>query len=261
MSIKIFKIKIPSSKGNISAVINSPENNTENLAILCPGYLDSKDYSHLVELASRLSEHGYTTLRFEPTGTWESEGEISDYTTTQYIEDINHILDYMTQDKSYKHIILAGHSRGGQVAILYAAKDSRISLVIGIMPSSNRTMTRDRLESWEKRGIRVSHRDLPSDSTKEKEFVVPFSHAQDTKNYDVTVEVKNVKVPIIFVAGELDVVCFPKDVKEIFDNANNPKKFILIEKIGHDYRHNLEEINIVNNKILEAIQEYFKPKP
>ena len=255
---KITEIKIQSPKGNIAAVINYPEDEAKYLAILCPGYLDSKNYKHLTGLAESLSEQGIITVRFEPIGTWESEGEISDYTTTQYLEDIKNVLNYMTSDKSYKQIILVGHSRGGQVSILYAAKDPRISLVIGIMPSSNRTMTEERLESWEKKGIRASHRDLPEDGVKQKEFVVPFSHADDAKRYDVTAEVRKIKVPIVLIAGELDSVCSQRDVKEIFNNANEPKKFIMINNIGHDYRHNENEIKIVDGKTLEALREYLK---
>ncbi|MFH1392761.1 MAG: hypothetical protein ABIG90_03810, partial [bacterium] len=91
----MHKIKIKNSKGkNITAVINYPEIQTGKLAILCPGYLDSKDYDGLLKLAEALAEKGYTVARFDPTGVWESEGDISEYTMTQYLDDIKYILEY-----------------------------------------------------------------------------------------------------------------------------------------------------------------------
>ena len=126
MKNKIVKTKINSSKGEISATIHYPESKTNRLAVLCPGYLDSKDYTHLVRLAEALCKEGYTTVRFDPTGTWESEGYISDYTTTQYLEDIKSVIDYMIKESEYNYVLLGGHSRGGQVSILYAARDSRV---------------------------------------------------------------------------------------------------------------------------------------
>lgn len=49
----------------------------------------------------------------------------------------------------------------------------------------------------------------------------------------------------------------PREAKiEIFDNANEPKKFLLLEKIGHDYRLNDDEIKLANEKILEQLAEY-----
>src|SRR3989344_8561901 len=124
------EVKIPNTKGqNIAAVVHHPETQTEKLAILCPGYLDTKDYDHLVTLADALAERGYTAVRFDPTGTWESEGEISDYLTSQYIKDVKSVLDYMLKEGNFIHVLVCGHSRGGMVSLLYAARDPRISAV------------------------------------------------------------------------------------------------------------------------------------
>lgn len=249
------KTTIASSKGDLAAAIHYPETKTGRLAILCPGYLDSKDYKHLVGLAEALSKQGYTVVRFDPTGTWESEGDISDYTTTQYLEDIKNILEYMLKREGYTYILLGGHSRGGQVSILYAARDPRISLVLGIMPSSARTMAGQRREEWSQTG-NVSKRDLPNNENKKREYRVPYSHAEDRDRYDVIKDVKRVKAPVILITGELDDVVLPDHVKEIFDNARESKKFVTIPGIGHDYRHNDEEVKIVNKHIVEQLQAY-----
>lgn len=253
MSLKTVKIKIPSSKGQLSAVIHYPKNETGKLAILCPGYLDSKDYQHLVGLAKVLGDIGYTVVRFDPTGTWESEDDISDYTNTQYLKDIKDVLEYMLNQKKYTAVLLGGHSRGGQVSILYAARDPRISQVVAIMASSKHTMTGQRYNDWEKTGISVSYRDLPNTKEEKREFRVPFSHVEDQDKYDVMEEVKKIKVPIIIVAGELDKICLPEHVKEIFDKANQPKNFLMIPGIGHDYRHNTSEVELVNKEILKLL--------
>ena len=248
--MEIVKTKIPSSKGNLAAAIHYPETKTERLAILCPGYVDSKDYKHLVGLAEALSKQGYTVVRFEPTGTWESEGDISDYTTTQYLEDIKNVLEYMLKKEDYRYILLGGHSRGGQVSILYAARDPRISLVVGIMPSTRRSMGR---EERKETGVDISERDLPDNKEEKREFRVPYSHVEDREQYDVVKDVKKIRASLILIAGELDDLVLPEEVKEIFDSANGPKKLIIIPGIGHDYRQNDEEIKIVNGNILEQL--------
>ncbi len=78
--MNITKEFIKGTKGDLSVAIHNPETKTKKLAILCPGFLDSKDYAGLTELANRLTEHGYTSVRFDPTGVWESGGNITDYT-------------------------------------------------------------------------------------------------------------------------------------------------------------------------------------
>jgi len=251
----ITKIKIPSTKGNLATVIHCTERKADKLAILCPGFLDSKDYKHLVYLAEALNGQGYTVVRFDPTGTWESEGDISDYTTTQYLVDIKSVLEYMLKENTYDHILLGGHSRGGQLSLLYAARDARISVVLGIMPSSS-MVTGRRREEWKEAGVSISYRDLPDNKNEKREFRVPYSHVEDGNKYDVIGDVKKIKAQIILIAGEFDILVLTKDIKEIFDNANEPKRFLIIPGIGHDYRYSDNEVAIVNEKILEQLDSF-----
>jgi len=247
--------QIPSPKGNIASVIHYPETDTDKLAILCPGYLDTKDYAHLVGLAKGLCEKEFAVVRFDPIGTWESEGDISDYTITQYLEDIKHVLEYMLAQNSYKTVLLGGHSRGGQMSILYAARDVRINLVLGVMPSSG-PITGGRREEWEKSGVSVSRRDLPADRSKRKEFRVPFNHVLDRDQYNAVGDAKKITAPMVLIAGELDDLVPPEEVQEIFENANEPKKFLVLENIRHDYRLNDDEVKLVNRKIIEQLTQF-----
>lgn len=247
------KVKIKNSKGqNIVAIIHRPAVKTEKLAILCPGFLDTKDYDHLVLLSKELSKKSFTAVRFDPTGTWESEGDISEYLTSQYINDVRSVLEYMLKDKNYSCVLLGGHSRGGLISILYASMDPKISLVLGIMPSSVRTMTGTKREEWEREGLNIAKRDIPKKNGI-LEFKVPYSHVIDRDQFDVFEAVKKITIPLVMIAGELDKSCLPEDVKKLFDQANEPKKFILMKNIGHEYRHNLSEIKKINKEIMNSL--------
>lgn len=246
------QIRIKNSKGqNIAAVVNYSSKPYNRLAILCPGYLDTKDYAHLAILAERLIEKGYTVVRFDPTGTWESEGDISEYTTTQYLADVKSVMDYMISKGGYTDVLVGGHSRGGQVSILFAADNPKVNAVLAIMPSGR--VDESEKNEWREVGIRISKRDLPNDRAQTTEFHVPFSHMQDREQYDTPAAVRKINRPIVLVAGEMDDVVEPTEVKEIFIAANEPKRFILIEGIGHDYRLNETEIAKVNGRIIENL--------
>ncbi len=256
--MEIKRIKITNSDGmNIAAAVHYPEVDKNYLAILCPGNLDSKDYNHLIKLAEALAIEGYTAVRFDPLGTWESEGSDSDYSVTQYLKDIKTVLDFMLKQKAFDKILLGGHSRGGEVSILYAAQDPRISMVLPIMPPtpiSDEELQEDKFMNWKKNGFNISVRDVPASDTT-KSYKLPYGHVMDRLKYNVIDAVKNIHVLIIFVAGELDVICTPEEIKIIFDNANEPKKYIFIKGIGHDYRHNLSEIDQVNEEIVDALSQ------
>lgn len=252
--LKSEPIKIPNSKGqNIATVIHRPTGKTEKLAILCPGYLDTKGYMHLIALADDLAGKGYTAVRFDPTGTWESEGDISEYLTSQYLKDIESILEHMLAEGAYTYVLLGGHSRGGQVSILYAARDPRISEVLGIMPS-HAPVEGKRREDWEKAGVSNSSRDIPGNTEERKPFSVPFQHVLDRDQFDALGDIQKIIVPIVLVFAEFDVSVPPEHVQELFAHANEPKTLIFLEGMDHEYRHNPEEIKKVNALIMDALQ-------
>lgn len=248
--MKIVKEQIESSKGKLAATVQYPDVETEKLAILCPGFLDSKDYAGLTELANRLAENGYTAVRFDPTGVWESDGNIEDYTVTQYLEDIKNVLEHMLAKNDFTHVLLVGHSRGGTAALLYAARDLQVSAVLGIMSPY-------KLASWEKwneDGLRFSSRDMPG-SDEKVEFTIPVSYLEDLEKYDVLEEVKKLKVPVMLLAGEMDKGVLPGDVKKIYDNVNEPKHFEVIPSVGHDYRVHESQVKLVNECVMRGLEK------
>lgn len=247
-------VRIKNSKGQtLAATIHRPSTRTEKLAILCPGYLDTKDYAHVVDLADRLAQHGYTAVRFDPTGSWGSDGDISEYLMSQYLEDVKSVLEYMLAEGGYTHVLLGGHSRGGQISLLYAARDPRISGVLGIMPSHGPIEGTRRAE-WEAASVKESDRDIPR-SEEYKHFAVPFQHVIDRDQFDALGDMKKIYVPVYLFAGELDDLVPPEEVQELFDAANEPKKFVVLKGIDHDYRLNPVEVQMVNEAILEVLEE------
>lgn len=247
------KKMISGAKGLIASVIHGSEGETKRLAIICPGFLDSKDHPHLIALADMLAEEGYVAVRFDPYGTWESEGTILDYTTTQYLDDIRAVLDEMVRTTAYQNVLITGHSRGGMISILAAARDPRITAVAAIMPSTSRTITGPKYEQWEKEGFSISRRRLQPDSV-EREFRVPYSHVEDRKLYNVPLEAERIHVPLLLIAGEADDLVKPEFVKEIYDHANEPKTCVELPGIGHDYRYSESEVKTVN----EAVKVFLK---
>jgi uncharacterized protein len=247
------KKMIPGIKGLIASVIHHSGRKTKGLAIICPGYLDSKDHPHLIALADMLAEEGYVAVRFDPSGTWESEGDIFDYTTTQYLDDVRAILDEMLRTTAYRHVFITGHSRGGMISILSAARDPRITSVAAIMPSTSRTITGPKYEKWRTDGFSVSRRRLHADSV-EREFRVPYSHVEDRARNDVPIEAERVHVPMLLLAGGTDDLVKPEFVKEIYTHANEPKTYLELPGMGHDYRYSESEVAMVNESVKQFLR-------
>ncbi|EKD43703.1 MAG: hypothetical protein ACD_72C00167G0001 [uncultured bacterium] len=86
-------------------------------------------------------------------------------------------------------------------------------------------------------------------------FKVPYSFIEDALNYNVLKVIKQITKPILFIAGEKDETAPLHLVQQIYDQANQPKKFVVIKNIGHDYRLNPEEIKLVNQQVIKFLSE------
>lgn len=250
--MKTLSTTIASGTGAIAAVIHYPNEQGAKLAILCPGYLDTKDYPHLISHAALLAEVGYVVVRFDPTGIWESSGEVADYSVSQYFSDVKAIVDHMTMQNTFSEIVLLGHSLGGAIAILYASQDPRVTSVVGLMPSSLHKEDALSYKHWNEKGIRYSQRDVPG-SDSQREFAVPYGFAEDQARYSVLGAARTLEIPLYLLAGALDDAITPQEVRTIFDAAHEPKQLVILEGIGHDYRHNAADLDIVNNAITKSL--------
>ena len=214
-----MKFKIKSNVSYIASELNIPKNKNGCAIIFLPGYLDTKDYYSFKYFGKNLSKEGFLTIAFDPTGTWESGGKISNYKFSQYLKDIKLVIKFIKKKYSFtKKIILIGHSWGASVALVYQSLNSGITASLLIEPSKELN-----LKKWGDLSCRSSTRDLPKNKDKLKEFCVPRTFMLDALKYNVLKIAKKSKTPCHFIAGKKDTVIKPKIVKEIYASTKDKK--------------------------------------
>ena len=105
----------------VAAILTSPNNGTDKVAVLCHGFLSSKTSSTNNALTRMLIDHDIATFRFDFFGQAESEGPLDQVTVTLAVEQAVAAIDLM-QQKGFRHIGLMGSSFGGLVSILTASQ-------------------------------------------------------------------------------------------------------------------------------------------
>lgn len=227
------------------AVYQRGNEKAEKLALCLPGRLDTKDYAHMRSHVDFLADKGYLALSFDPPGTWESEGDISLYTTQNYLKAIDELIEHFGNLPT----ITMGHSRGGSMSMLAGINNPHVTHFIAIMshygPSSKPN------ESGE---VRISYRDLPpgTEETEEKKrFDLPMSYFDDPTEY---VGLETCTKPKLFFLGKEDDVVLPEDVRETYELAAEPKQLCELDS-DHDYRYRpniIQEVEKVAAKFLET---------
>ncbi len=231
------------------AVYQRGEPSCPKLAIIIPGRLDTKDYFHNTTLVDSLSELGYFALSFDPPGTWESPGDISLYTTSNCIRAVQELVELFGN----KPTVLAGHSRGGTIAMLAGPLIPPVSHIIPIFSyyGAPSDPTGERIVN----GAVMSYRDLPPGTKKtkeQKEFALPLNYFEDGKQYDALPTLRSYTKPKLFFYGKQDVMNDPEDVKKAFEGSAEPKEIYSVDS-EHDYRRHPEVVREINQKIAEFL--------
>jgi pimeloyl-ACP methyl ester carboxylesterase len=219
--------------------------NAEKLALVLPGRLDTKNYPHMRSHVDFLASKGFLALSFDPPGTWESPGDITLYTVTNYLKAINELIEYFGN----KPTIVIGHSRGGSMAMLAGVQNNHVTHIIAIMSRSSPSTIS---ETVRKNGFKISHRDTPSG---EKKFILPLSYFEDAAQYDMLAALATCTKPKLYILGTKDALVTPETVREIYEKSADPKQLCVIDS-DHNYRHHPEKIIEVNALIETFLQQF-----
>lgn len=231
------------------ATYSQGDSNSEKLALVLPGKLDSKDYAHMKSHVDFLSTKGFFALSFDPPGTWESPGDISLYNMTNYLKAVNELIEYYGNKPTF----VMGHSRGASMSIIAGITNSLITSFAPVFSSLTIEGMKDKsdITTWKKQGYLLEKRDLPpGGGPKVKEYKLPFSFYEDQLKYNVTEDLKKSKKPKLFFLGKHDVLATPEVVRGLYSITSQPKELYELNS-DHDYRLNPHLIDEVN-KVIDA---------
>ena len=101
------------------------------VVILAHGVTSNMDRPYLVELGDALARAGISALRFSFAGNGGSEGRFEDATPSKEVDDAASVVDAL-QTAGFTRIAFAGHSMGGAVGLMLAARDERVRALVSI---------------------------------------------------------------------------------------------------------------------------------
>lgn len=253
------EVFIENPKGlKLAAVINFPDKNKQYPAIIIlHGFTGYKEEAHLEELAKTLANNGFTAIRFDCSGSGESEGTFEkDYLVSNYLDDIKSVFNYVRNLKfvNKSKIGIVGHSMGGMLSVIFAAMHPEIKICVPISPTTTMTAgnwIKEVIGEWRETGW--FDKELSRDGS---QIRIPFSFIEDANKFDAVNYVSKLHCSLLMIVGLTDDTVSPEDSKKIFKIANKPKELIEIKGMGHDYKKHPKVIKIVNEKILNFIRKY-----
>ena len=135
------QIRVPANGFSLAATVSKPFDipKVPMPAIVLVGGSGPTDRDETVfnipvfgQLSSALADAGLLVIRYDKRGVGQSGGRLESAALADFAEDLRAVVKYTAdrKDVNPKRIAVAGHSEGGAVALLAAAKDKRIAAVV-----------------------------------------------------------------------------------------------------------------------------------
>ncbi|MES2923563.1 MAG: alpha/beta fold hydrolase [Verrucomicrobiota bacterium] len=202
-----------------------PATRADALVILAHGVTGNKDRPHLVALAEGLAANGWPCLRISYSGNGGSEGRFEDSCITKEIGDLQAVLDAVPDNVKAAYV---GHSMGGAVGVLTAARDLRIRALISLagMTHTAAFAQREFGEVTPGEGFMWDDENCPLSET----YVGDLTSIGDTLS-----AAEAVIQPWLLIHGTADDLVPLQDGRDAYESAICEKQFLEIAGAEHSF--------------------------
>ena len=199
----------------------------------------------LRQLAGALAQQGFLVLRYDKRGVGQSGGRSETVTLRDYADDLVAIVKWLDKrdDVDQRRIAVVGHSEGGMVAMLAAAREKKIGSLV--LMATRGTSGADLILEQQQRQLehlKLPEAEKPSESRCRSRFKPPSSAArvgraaEDVRKqadtpwfrslllFDPAAVMPKLKQPILIVQGDLDTQVEPHHADKLAELARARKK-------------------------------------
>jgi uncharacterized protein len=193
-----------------------------DIVVIGHGVTGNKSRPWALALSAALQAMSIPSIRISFSGNGASGGTFEDSTISKEVEDLGAVLDVVSE----RRIIYVGHSMGGAVGVLRAARDPRIAVLVSLAGMVHTQAFFERkfgaLEPgrdcmWEKPECPLS-----------QNFVDDMAAIGSVMEQGATIE-----IPWLLVHGTGDEVVPLKDSRDILEAADRRPAIVELEGVDH----------------------------
>jgi alpha-beta hydrolase superfamily lysophospholipase len=238
--------------------------------IVCHGFKGFARWAFFPYLSRTLAQNGLTAITFDFSGSGigrdrESftQPEAFEHNTfTRDLEDLELIEDHARRMKWITGKFgLLGHSRGGGMAILYAAAESSNvnSLVTWAAISYPMRWTTEDVAAWRRRGFTEITNSRTGDVMRLGTDLLEDVELHGKTKVNIESAAGKIKVPWLIVHGTADETVPSAEAERLHSRAKGVSTLRLIEGAGHtfDAKHPLNEIPSSLEKVVGETTKFF----
>jgi uncharacterized protein len=238
--------------------------------VICHGFKGFKDWGFFPVIAERLARAGFAVVSFNFSGsgvgedgqTFSEAERFARATYSNHLKDLDIVLGALTEGRlgfRPSAVGLLGHSMGGGIAVLRAAADPAVAVLVTWAATARfgRLWRRDQVADWRRTG----KIDVVNQRTGE---ILPLyidmldDWERNHAALDVTQAAARVRAPWLVVHGSADESVPPQDAGDLAARAHGAQ-VLLVDGAGHTFgiTHPWRGSTPAFDRIREATVEWF----
>lgn len=257
------KVWFKNSKGDkLCAILSNPTNDKDELVVIIAHGFSSSKNTDSYELFEKLfNKHEISVFRFDFWGHGESDGEFSDITISEAVDDVKNAISFLKK-LGYSNIGLVGSSFGGMASILTAASSKDVKILGLRAPISDYLAhliakhSKTEIDDWKKTGYLywiLGKKKRPAGYIAAKKKL-NYSFFEDSKKYDGHKEATKITIPTIIVHGAKDITV-PLDQSKQTSKEIKDCTLKIYPESNHWFNHGNDK-----EEAIKAIIDFFVEK-
>ncbi|MGH7605531.1 MAG: alpha/beta hydrolase family protein [Gemmatimonadaceae bacterium] len=238
--------------------------------VVCHGFKGFAHWAFFPYLARSLSEQGLTAITFDFSGSgigpdresFTETGAFAGNTFSREQEDIENVVDYARRMKFIEgRYGLFGHSRGGAMAILYAASHASevSSLVTWAAIGRTNWWTPEEALIWRRRGYSEVTNSRTGQVMRLDTDLLEDVEIHGATKLNISAAAEKIKMPWLIIHGTADETVPSADAERLHERSSGISTLRLIEGANHAFgaRHPLTEIPPVLKTVVQETVKFF----
>lgn len=247
---------IEGSKGKLAATVQTPAMEVGAkvpMVIIMHGFTSNKDISMLTSLADSLQKRGIASIRFDFNGHGKSEGNFSDMTVPNEIEDAKAVIAYAKTLPYVGKIGVMGHSQGGVVASMVAGELGTGSIDAVALAAAAAVLREDAIRG-NTQGAQYDPLDPPATVQVRPDYAIGRKYIQTAQSLQIYQTAQKYQGPAIIVHGTGDRVV-PWSYAERYHEIWPSSDLEYIKGADHGFTKNQdEEVGLIANFMAKTLK-------
>lgn len=229
-----------------------PDSRSKPLIVFIHGFKGFKDWGPFNDMSNYFGENGLVFCKFNLSHNGTTIEHPEEITAPHIfgqnnfsieLDDLDTVIDYLHSPQSaipstevdLNNLILIGHSRGGGLAILHAAKDHRIKKIItwaAISDLTNRWPD-EILQQWKKAGVFYTLNTRTNESLP-MYYQLVTNFEQNRNRLDIPRSAKSINIPWLICHGTDDET-LPYSMAVDLKSWNKTAELYMMEGVTHSF--------------------------